>query len=191
MPADGIDCIHALARCNHTGGNTLDFRDRHGNPFLNDDGNSGDDNDDDEDYEPNKNEDTDDDIDNENEFGNENDIHPAGVYETPIAEVYANHENGNEHEDLNENEIEILNNENINVNVNVIEILDDAQVNIDNQPEEIDEVHDQPALNDNVDGVNNAEDNDNIFNNPYGPRTENYNLQARRPRDYSHLHKTL
>jgi hypothetical protein len=124
-----------------------------------------------------------------------NDIHPKGVYDSPIAGVYANHENEiedapehederedehehehedeiedeHEHEDQNENEIEILNNKNINVNV--IEILDDAQVNIDNQPEEMDGVHDQPELNNEIDGVNNAEDD--IFNNCYGPCTEN------------------
>jgi hypothetical protein len=95
MPAEVIDHIHVLARRNRIGGNALDFRDRHGNRFLDDVDYVDDAND--EDYNPNEHEhhdgDDDDDYDDDeyadddddDADGDGNDNQPANVYDIPIA----------------------------------------------------------------------------------------------------------
>jgi Reverse transcriptase (RNA-dependent DNA polymerase) len=193
-----------LARRNRIGGNALDFRDRHGNPFIDDVDDVDDSND--EDYDPNEDEHPDDehpddddyddddyadaDDDDDGDDGDGNDNQPVNVYDIPIAGVYLNNNDDNNdgvnpNEDDDEDQIEVLQNEPVNeniVNENIVEILDNAVE---------DELMVDPDLPPMADEEENEEEIENDMNIRYGPRTENYDLRPRRPRDYGHLHATL
>jgi len=71
---------------------------------------------------------------------------------------------------------------------------DEEQKDDDDDEEQIDGNDDEnPLADDNVDtaGVHDDENVNDHMDAKYGPRTGSYNLRARKPRDYSHIHTTL
>ena len=79
-----------------------------------------------------------------------------------------------------------LANDNVD-NVDTAGVHDDDEEQIDGNDDE------DPLANNNVDtaGVHDDENVNDHMDAKYGPRTGSYNLRARKPRDYSHIHTTL
>jgi hypothetical protein len=167
MPGEVIDRVHALARRTSAGAPGLAFLDRDGNPLVDPD----DDDSDDESYRPSDN-DEDDDDDDDNVYD------PDG-HDAPIAGVY---QNGNEAE------VEAGLGAGLGAKDNYAEQVEaglDAGLGAeDNYAEQVEIA---AELQDDTDDL----PLDQEMDNKYGPRTGEYELRPRRPRDYSHLHTTL
>ena len=203
MPADVVQRVNRLSR-RPLGLTALEFADRAGVPIADedDDHEDNDDDDDDNDFDP----DDDDDDDNDDD---DDDAIIAGV------------DNDEHEHDENENiDMDATNDDNLAImdNVNNLELELELEMDADgafdagpaddvanaNAPTvpiiEVDTVNEDEDEAIDGDEANDDDDNDNDeveidvgaqMDAQYGPRTGKYDLRARKPRDYGHLHITL
>jgi hypothetical protein len=183
MPQEVIARVHTLSR-RAIANAALTFADREGEVILDDD----EDDEDDEDYTPPADEDSDnDDDDDDTDFPFENfddddddDDRIAGVEAGYYPAANAEAQNDNENENANE------------VDANETVGKEDAEIN-----ESADEEVDDDKEADEIENVGDTEqdiieqDIQTEMDQQYGERTSPYNLRARKPRDYGHMHATL
>ncbi len=207
IPADVVQRVNRLSR-RPLGLTALEFANRAGVPLL-DDGEPDDDNTHDAD------DDVDDD-DDDNDFDPDADDDMIAGVEHDEVEVDYDEATAEEVEQINNDNLAILDNVN-NLELELeLEMDGDGAFDIDDEQEAIDDIDDDDVNaranvladadsdahepHDNIDGAdeltNDTDDDveldvDAQTEAKYGPRTGKYDLRARKPRDYGHMHVTL